>query len=181
MKLNNNCLCVYSSIHLALLITHKEVTMKKPSQAAINKENARINREKRIAKRLIDAKAVLAMAKKRDKIINDNADRLILIKAARTQLKADITAGIEIFKELHKGKDINISISNPELAEKKNSEPLTNYQVQKLGDLKGKCVDTISTNGGITAMTLTSIGIGVGYTGSPLMIASKVLRDMAGK
>ena len=181
MKLNNNCLCVYSSIHLALLITHKEVTMNKPSQAAINKENARINREKRIAKRLIDAKAVLALAKKRDKVINDNADRLIRIKAARTQLKADITAGMEIFKELHKGKDINISISNPELAEKRNSEALTNYQLQKLGDLTGKCIDTISASGGITLKTLISIGVGVGYTGSPLSIVGKVLRDMAGK
>ena len=155
--------------------------MNKPSQSAINKENARINREKRIAKRLIDAKAVLAMTKKRDKVINDNADRLIRIKAARTQLKTDVTAGIEILKELHKGKDINISISNPELAEKRNSEALTNYQLQKLGDLTGKCIDTISASGGITLKTLTSIGVGVGYTGLPLVIAGKVLKDMAGK
>ena len=155
--------------------------MNKPSQAAINKENARINREKRIAKRLIDAKAVLAMAKKRDKVINDNADRLIRIKAARTQLKADVTAGIEILKEMHKGKDINISISNPELAEKRNNEALTNYQLQKLGDLTGKCIDTISASGGITLKTLISIGVGVGYTGSTLSIVVKVLRDMAGK
>ena len=155
--------------------------MKKITQTSINRENARINREKRNADKIIKAKADLALERERAKIINANSKRLIKINAARSQLKVDITAGIEILKELHKGKDINFNISDPDLIEKKNSEALTSYQLQKLGDLKSKGIDTISVSGGITARTLTSIGVGLGYTGSPLIVASKVLRDMAGK
>ena len=155
--------------------------MKKITQTSINRENARINREKRNADKIIKAKAALALERERAKIINANSERLIKINAARSQLKVDITAGIEILKELHKGKDINFNISDPDLIEKKNSEALTSYQLQKLGDLKSKGIDTISVSGGITARTLTSIGVGLGYTGSPLIVASKVLRDMAGK
>ena len=155
--------------------------MKKITQTSINRENARINREKRNADKIIKAKAALALERERAKIMNANSERLIKINAARSQLKVDITAGIEILKELHKGKDINFNISDPDLIEKKNSEALTSYQLQKLGDLKSKGIDTISVSGGITARTLTSIGVGLGYTGSPLIVASKVLRDMAGK
>ena len=155
--------------------------MKKITQTSINRENARINREKRNADKIIKAKAALALERERAKIMNANSERLIKINAARSQLKVDITAGIEILKELHKGKDINFNISDPDLIEKKNSEALTSYQLQKLGDLKSKGIDTISASGGITVRTLTSIGVGLGYTGSPLIIASKVLKDMAGK
>ena len=155
--------------------------MKKITQTSINRENARINREKRNADKIIKAKAALALERERAKIINANSKRLIKINAARSQLKVDITAGIEILKELHKGKDINFNISDPDLIEQKNNEALTSYQLQKLGDLKSKGIDTISVSGGITARTLTSIGVGLGYTGSPLIVASKVLRDMAGK
>ena len=155
--------------------------MKKPTQSSINKENARINREKKIEGQLIKAEAFLELQKDRAKIINANIDRLTRINSTRSQLKADVTEGIETFKELHKGKDINFNISNPGLIERKNSEALTNYQLEKLSNLPNKCIDTVSTNGGITLKTLISIGVGVGYTGSPLIIASKVLRDMAGK